>query len=310
MYASVFKKGFLHELKKSKLLFLMLIPSLFYFIIFNYLPMAGVYMAFSRYDFNKGIFGSQFLGLDNFRFLILSGRLFTVTRNTILYNLVFIIIGTAAQVTAAILMSEVGGKVFRKITQSIIFLPYFISYVIIGVFVYQVFNYEFGSFNNILKSLGMQPFDAYSTVSIWKYVLVFFYIWKNVGYGMIIYLAVIMSISNEYYEAAKIDGADVFQQIWHITLPMLKPTIIILFMFSIGSILYGQFELFYQIIGNNTFAFDSTDIIDTFVFRSLINQPDYGLVAAAGFYQSFFGFILIMIVNFIVKKLNSEYALF
>jgi putative aldouronate transport system permease protein len=303
-------RGFIYEFKKNKVLFIMAVPSVLFFVIFCYLPMAGVYMAFTQYNMFGGIFNSPFVGLDNFRFLVLSGQLFDITRNTILYNVVFQIFGSAAQIIAAIFISEIPGKYFKKFTQSIMFLPYFVSFVLIGTFVYQIFNFEYGTLNNVLKTFGFQPIDVYANVGIWKYIIVFFFIWKNIGYGMVIYLATIMGISSEYYEAAKIDGADIFKQIRYITLPLLKPTFIILSLFALGNILRGQFQLFYQIIGNNGNLFSSTDIIDTFVFRSLINSPNYGLITAAGLYQSFFGFLLIVLVNFTVKKVNPEYALF
>lgn len=304
------KNDFTYELRKNRTMFLMLFPAVIFFFIFCYIPMAGVYMAFTRYNVVGGMFQSPFVGLENFRFLHLSGRLWIITKNTVLYNLVFIAVGMITQIAAAIFISELPGKLFRKTTQSLMFLPYFVSYVLIGAFVYQIFNFEFGTFNNILKTIGIQPIDAYANTGIWKYVIVFFYIWKSIGYGMVVYLAAIMGIDNGYYEAAEIDGADVFKQIRHITLPMLKPTFIILFLFAIGGILKGQFDLFYQIIGNNGMLYNSTDIIDTFVFRSLMGTNDYGQAAAAGLYQSFFGFVLIMLVNFIVKKINEEYALF
>lgn len=302
--------GFLHEVKKNKILFLMLLPAVTFFIVFSYLPMSGIYLAFTRFDLVKGIFKSPFVGFENFRFLHMSGVLLTITKNTVLYNLAFILIGSVLQITTAIFINELSSKLFKKISQSLMFLPYFISYVLIGTFVYQLFHYEYGTLNNVLQSIGMEAIDASSNIGMWKYVILFFYIWKNLGYGMVIYLAAISNINEEYYEAAKIDGAGILKRIWYITLPMIKPTFIILFLFSIGNILKGQFELFYQIIGDNGMLFESTEIIDTYVFRSMVNFTDYGLISAAGLYQSFFGFILIMIVNTIVKKLNPDYALF
>lgn len=304
--------SFWAELRRNKVMFLMLTPAVAFFLVFHYFPMAGSYMAFTRYDLVKGIFGSPFVGLENFRFLVLNGLLVKITMNTILYSLSFIVIGSITQITAAIFIAEISGNLFKRVTQTMMFLPYFVSYVLIGVFVYQIFNYESGTLNNILVSLGIQPFDAYSNTGIWKYVIVFFSMWKGLGFGMIVYLATIIGINSEINEAADIDGADIFKRIFYITLPLIKPTFVILFLLSIGGILKGQLELFYQIIGNNGMLFDTTEVIDTYVFRSLLMGMgmDYGLVAAAGFYQSSFGFVLILVANYLVKKYDRDYGLF
>jgi ABC-type polysaccharide transport system, permease component len=304
------KHNFLYEVKKNKVLFIMIAPTIIFFFINCYLPMVGIYFAFTRFDFNGGLFKSPFVGFENFKFLVSTGTLLKITLNTVLYNLAFILIGNALQIFIAILMSEVPGKLFKKTTQSIMFLPYFVSYVILNALVYNIFNFESGFLNTLLKSVGAASFDAYNSPWIWKYILVALYLWKQLGYGMVIYLATIMGINDEYYEASEIDGANVYQQISHITLPLLKPTFIILFLFSIGSILRGQFDLFYQVIGSNGILFNATDIIDTYVFRALKVTFDVGMGTAAGLYQSLFGFIIIMITNHLIKRNNSEYALF
>ena len=302
--------GFRGEFKKNRVLFFMLLPTVIYFFIFSYLPMTGLYLAFTRFNYDGGIFRSPFIGLENFRFLVMSGDLYNITKNTILYNLAFLVVGNVLQISTAIVLSELSGKYFKKITQSIMFLPYFISFVLLGAFVYGIFNFEFGLFNTILKSFQYKPVDVYADTSAWKFILVAFNAWKGLGYGTVIYLAAIMGISDDYYEAAKIDGANIFQQIRSITLPLLKPTFIILLMFSLGYILKGQFDLFYQIVGNTGNLFQATDIIDTYVFRSLIKSFDFGMGTAAGLYQSLFGFILIMVVNTLIRKVNEDYALF
>lgn len=304
------KKGFLYEIVKNKILYIMVIPAIVFFILNSYAPMFGIYLAFTRYDFRGGIFGSPFIGLENFRYLFESGSLWMITRNTLLYNTVFIFVGNGLQIFFAILLAGIPGRIFKKTTQSIMFLPYFISYVIIGAFVYNILNYERGALNTILMSLGLERFDAYNTPFFWPFALVFFYLWNMLGYGTVIYLAAILGISDEYYEAAEIDGANVFQQIKSITLPLLKPTFITLLLLSIGSILRGQFQLFYNIIGSNGVLYPVTDIIDTYVYRSVTTTFDIGMGSAAGLYQSAFGFALIMIVNTIIKKINEDYALF
>lgn len=304
------RKGFFFELNKNKILFLMLLPTLIFFFINSYLPMVGIYYAFTKYDFAGGLFGSPFVGLQNFDFLYKSGLLVKLTLNTIGYNLVFIILGNLLAIFCAILLSEVKSKYFKKITQSIMFLPFFISFVILNVINYNIFNYDRGFLNSILKIIDAGPVDVLNTPWLWIILIPIFYIWKTLGYSMVIYLAAITGISDEYYEAAKIDGANIFQRIRHITLPMLKPTFIILLLFALGSIMKGQFELFYQLIGNNGILFSTTDIIDTYVFRSLKVSFDIGMATAAGLYQSLFGFILIITVNYIIRKVNEDYALF
>lgn len=304
------KNGLLYEVRKNWVLFVMLIPAASFFIINNYIPMAGIYYAFTKYSYTGGLFGSPFIGLKNFEFLFKSNILFNITKNTIVYNFIFIVLGNAIEIFVAILLSKLIGNVFRKVTQTLMFLPYFVSYVILGVLVYNLFNYEMGFVNTFLKSIHMSPVDVYNSPGLWKFLIPAFYLWKWVGYGTVIYLAAILGISEDYYEAAEIDGANIFQQIRYITLPLLKPTLIILILFALGSIMKGQFELFYQMIGNNGNLYNATDIIDTYVYRSLVSDFDIGIGAAGGLYQSVFGFLLIMVVNFFVKRKNPEYALF
>ena len=304
------KRGLLYELRVNKVLFIMLIPAAVYFILNNYLPIFGMYLAFTRFNFADGIFGSPFIGLDNFKFLWQSGKLIKLTVNTISYNIAFILIGNFMQIFCAILLSRIGNKYFKKITQSVMFLPYFVSFVILNVIVYNLFHYDVGFFNGILRSMGREPFDFYNTPSIWPYVLVILHVWKQIGYGTVIYLATITGISPELYEAADIDGANVFQQIRYITIPLLVPTFITLLLFALGGIMKGQFDLFYQTIGNNGVLYEVTDILDTYVYRSLKQDFDVGMSTAAGVYQSIFCFIVIMIVNAAVKRHHPEQALF
>lgn len=307
---SLRKKGVLHELGKNRILYMMVIPVCVFFILNSYLPMFGIYLAFTRYDFRGGIFGSPFIGLDNFKYLFSSGSLWRITRNTVLYNIAFIVMENTLEIVSAILLSRIPGKIFKRTAQSLMFMPYFISYVILGVFVYNLLSYEKGLVNTILVSLGEPRFDAFNTPNFWIGGLVTAYIWKWIGYGTVIYLAAISGINDEYYESAQLDGATVLQQIKYITLPLLKPTFITLFLLSIGRILRGQFELFYNMVGGNGVLFPTTDVIDTFVYRSVTKSFDIGLGSAAGLYQSLFGFILIISVNWIIKKINADYALF
>nr|WP_240472926.1 ABC transporter permease subunit [Paenibacillus sanguinis] len=304
------KKGILQELVKNRVLYLMLLPTIIFFLIFSYFPMIGIYYAFTRFDFNTTMFNAPFIGLENFEFLWKSGTLTKLTLNTIGYNIAFIFLGHGLAIFVAILLSELSGKWFKKITQSVMFLPYFVSFVILSVIVYNIFNYDNGFFNSMLTSFGMEKVDVYSKPVLWIFLIIFFFLWKNIGYNMVIYLATITGISSEYYEAAQIDGANIFQRIWYITLPMLKSTFVVLLLFALGSIMKGQFDLFYQLVGNNGLLYNTTDIIDTYVFRSLKVTFDMGMATAAGLYQSLFGFVLIMTVNYIIRKINDEYALF
>ncbi|BBI35920.1 ABC transporter permease [Cohnella abietis] len=302
--------GFFQDLAKNKVLVLMLLPTIVFFLINNYSPMVGVYYAFIQFDFNSGLFDAPFVGFQNFEFLWKSGKLLELTANTLGYNVVFIFLGNGLSILVAILLSEVGGKWFKKISQSVLFLPYFVSFVVLSVIVFNLFNYERGVLNTVVKSLGMEPIDIYGQPNLWIAIIIIFYLWKNVGYSMVIYFAAITGISDDYYEAAKIDGANMFQRARHITLPMLKSTFVILLLFALGSIMKGQFDLFYQLVGNNGLLFSTTDILDTYVYRSLRVTFDFGMATAAGVYQSIFGFILIITVNGIIRRLNRDYSLF
>lgn len=304
------KRGFLSDLRRNWILWVMLLPTLAYFLINSYMPMIGIYFAFTRFNFRDGLFGSPFVGLENFTFLYKSGKLWSLTLNTLTYNAMFILIGNVLQIALAIILSRLGSKIFKRFTQSVIFLPYFVSYVILNVIVYNLFNYEIGYINNVLTSLGHEPYNFYGNPAIWRFLMVLFYVWKNLGYGMVVYLATITGISDELYEAAEIDGASVWQQIRYITIPLLFPTFVILLLYALGRIMRGQFDLFYQVIGNNGVLYNTTDILDTFVFRTLKQDFDIGMSTAAGLYQSVFGFIVIMTTNALIRRKDESYALF
>lgn len=302
--------SFIRHLKRKKVLLLMLMPAFIHVLIFSYLPMAGSILAFKQFRYNLGIFKSPWVGFDNFRFFFISGDALHVTVNTLLYNLAFITVNNFLEISFAIILSEMSGRIFKKITQSVMFLPYFISWVIAGVIVYNFFNYEFGVFNGIMKTLGLPPVDVYNSANWWRVLLVFFSAWKNVGYGTIVYLSAIMGIDHEMFDAAEIDGANLYQRIRHIMLPCMVPTMMILLLLSVSNIFRGDFGLFYQLVGTNPLVYDATDIIDTYVFRSLMTSSDIGMAAAAGLYQSVMCFVTILIVNKIVKRIQSDYALF
>ncbi|WP_372632802.1 ABC transporter permease [Cohnella sp.] len=301
---------FLYDVKRYRTILLMLAPAVAFFLLFAYVPMAGIVIAFKHYDYAGGIFGSAWNGLANFRFFFESGDAWTVTRNTALYNIAFIAVNNFLQIFAAILLFEIGGKWFRKLTQSILFLPYFISWVVVGAIAYNLLNYDIGTVNALLRGLGLEPVDIYNTPSYWPFILVAVSAWKTLGYGTVMYLAAIAGIDTEMYEAAEIDGANIFQRIMKITLPNLYPTLIILVLLAVGNIFRGDFGMFYNMVGNNGILFSSTDVIDTFVFRSLITSNDIGMSAAAGVFQSVLGFATIMSVNYAVRKYDKDRALF
>jgi ABC-type polysaccharide transport system permease subunit len=302
--------GFIEEFKRNWILFVFLLPCFIYFVVNSYMPMAGIYFAFTQFNFRDGMFASPFVGFKNFEFLVLA-NLWKLTRNTVLYNIVFIVLGNVLQIFFAILVSKAVNKYYKKITQTLIFMPYFVSYVILSVLVYNILEYNVGVINSALVSMGGGRLDFYNTPIYWPFIITFFAMWKGLGYGMIVYLATIVGINDEYYDAAKVDGANVFQQIRFIILPHLKPTFIILLLYSIGGIMRGQFDLFYQLVGTNGLLYNMTDILDTYVYRITITQPlSMGLASAAGLYQSVFGFIIILVTNFLIKRKNEEYALF
>lgn len=302
--------GLIKEVKKNGILFVMLVPTFIYFLINCYLPMVGVYYAFTSFNFRDGLWASPFVGMKNFEFL-LKGDLVRLTRNTVLYNIAFILLGNVLQIFFAILVSQVSKKWFKKVSQTLMFMPYFVSFVLLKVLVYNLFEYDYGLINNVVTSIGGEKIDFYNTPGYWPVLIVLFNLWKGIGYGMVVYLASIMGIDGELYEAAKVDGANVFHQIRYITLPLLKPTFIILLLYSLGGIMKGQFELFYQMVGTNGVLYDVTDIIDTYVYRITMTQPlSIGLGTAAGLYQSVFGLVIVVVTNWLIKRKNEQYALF
>lgn len=304
------KDSFLYELKKNRALFTMILPSILLVLIFSYLPMSGLILAFKNYRFDRGVFGSDWNGLENFRYLFTSGTGFLITKNTIVYNLVNLITSQILAIVIAIFITEINKKLFRSITQSLIFLPYFISWVIVGTFVFALFNYETGLLNNIIKMFSGNAVNVYDMPGVWPIIIACFNAWKWCGYNSVIYIAAITGVDAEIYEAAAVDGANIFQRIKNITLPSIFPTVVTMILLNIGRILRGDFEMFYQIVGNNGQLFDATDVIDTYVFRSLLQNSNLGMSAAASLYQSLLCFIIIMVVNHIVKKIDESYALF
>nr|WP_081417658.1 ABC transporter permease subunit [Paenibacillus sp. Soil522] len=289
----------------------MIIPGMIYLIINNYLPMFGVIIAFKDINYAKGILGSDWIGFKNFEYLFKTADAWIITRNTILYNGSFIIINTVMAIGVAILLNEVKKKLASRFYQSVILLPYLISMVVVGYLGLSMMNVESGFINKqILPLLGIDPISWYAESKFWPYILTLVNIWKNVGYLCIIYLASIIGIDNEYYEAATIDGANKWQQIRSITVPLIMPTIVIMTLLAIGRIFYSDFGLFYQVPLNSGPLQPTTDVIDTYVYRGLMTLGDIGMSSAAGLYQSVVGFVLVLVANYVVSRKNRDQALF
>ena len=297
-------------LAQNRTLILMCLPAILFFFVFSYMPMPGAYIAFTNFQYDKGIFTSPFVGLKNFEFLFRSGQLGLLLKNTVLYNLAFIILGNVLQLAFAILLNEVHVKVYKKTAQSIMFLPYFISDVLVSLLVYNLINYDYGFISNLVRSLGGDMPKVYQNAGAWPFIIVLVHLWKSTGYGTVVYFAAITGMDSSMMEAAQIDGASTWQRIRYITLPTLKPTVIILFLFAIGGILKGNFGLFYNLVGNNSMLFKTTDIIETYVYRSMMNSFNFSQSSAVGLFQSVVGFFIVLGANAFVKHLDPDYALF
>lgn len=291
--------------------YLLALPGVIYMICNNYLPMFGVIIAFKNLNFRKGILGSDWCGLDNFKFLFASKDAFTITRNTILYNVAFIVLTTLLAIAIAILVNEIQSRFASRLYQSLILLPYLMSWVIVSYLVYAFLSAETGLVNNaILEKLGLKGISWYNSPQYWPFILTFVSLWKSLGYAMIIYFSSIVGISQDYYEAATLDGASKWQQIKCITLPLLKPTVITMFVLQIGRIFYSDFGLFYQIPMNSGTLYGVTRTIDVYVYNALMKSSDFGMSSAASVYQSVVGFIMIIGANALIRKFSKENALF
>ncbi|SDX05014.1 sugar ABC transporter permease [Paenibacillus sp. CF384] len=306
------KDTFLREIIKNRYLYLLTLPGILFLIVFNYLPMAGLYMSFVDYNPMAGLYGlkSEFVGLMNFKFFFTSNDWITVTINTIYLNILFIITGLAVQMFMAIGLNEIGSKTVKKIAQSFMFLPNFISWTVISIFSIALFSTDAGVINHVLGVFGLEPINYYQDASWWPFILVMLRLWKGVGFGTVIYLATISGLDQEMYEAARIDGANRFQSITRITLPMLKTTTLMLFILSIGGIFYGDFGMIYALVGDNPVLRPTTDVIDTYVYRALRMNNDIGMSSAVGLFQAVVGFILVLSANGITRKLSKDSALF
>ncbi len=291
--------------------YIMTVPGILYLLIDKYIPMYGVMIAFKKLNFQKGIFKSSWTGFDNFKFLFRSRDAWIITRNTLLYNIAFFIVGVTFAIVLAVLINELRSRRASKLYQTVTLLPFLMSWVVIGYLVYAFLSVETGLINkSVIEPMGKDAVNWYQDTRYWPFILIFASTWKTIGYNMIIFLSSIVGISQDYYEAAKLDGASKWQQIKKITLPLLKPTIITLLIISAGQIFRTDFGLFYQVPKNSGALFSVTRTIDVYVYQALLKSSDYAMSSAASVYQSFVGFILIIAVNKIIKKSNPESALF
>ncbi len=296
-----------HVFLKWLPLYLMFLPGGLYLLLNNYAPMMGLIIAFKNINWNKGILGSDWAGLSNFTYLFKTQDAFVITRNTILYNLAFIILGTLIAIAVAIILGELTSKSLKQMYQTIILLPYLISIIVVSYLVFAMLSSETGFLNNtLLPMLGIEPIAWYTESEYWPGILIIVNLWKSFGYNCILYYATLVGIDRGYYEAAEIDGANRWQQIVHITLPGLMPTVITLTLMAIGRIFYSDFGLFYQVPMDSGPLYDVTNTIDTYVYRGLVRLNNVGMSSAAGFYQSVVGFILVLLANFTVRKVAGE----
>lgn len=303
------KRPFLKQLRRDGGNYVLLAPALLYTVIFGYLTYPYMAVAFERFDYNTGIF-SEFVGFKNFEAFFNSTWAWLVTRNTVGLNLLFIFTGTIVAVAVAMMLNEITHKRYLKVVQSTMLFPYFISWAVVAMILYALLSTETGLFNAIRGSMGLKTLRFYSTDSYWPTILVLMRIWKGVGYSSIIYLATITGMDAEVYEAAAIDGANRWQMAWKITIPLLMPTVCILTLMDVGRAFFGDFTMIYSIIGDNGMLLKTTDVIDTYMYRALRKTGDISISMAVGVYQSLVGFILVFVVNRIVKRFYPEGALF
>ncbi len=289
---------------------LMALPGVLLLLVFAYLPMVGLVIAFKDYRFADGIFGSAWVGFENFRFLFGGDTAWRITRNTLGMNALFIVTSTVGALCVALLLNEVFQSRLTKFYQTMLFFPYFISWVIVSYFVFGFLNGDSGLANKTLVALGGEPIAWYREPQYWPIILTLAHLWNGIGFSSIIYLAGMLAIDTSYYEAAKIDGASKLQQIRFITMPLILPLIIILVLLSVGRIFNADFGLFFFVPRDNPMLYTTTDVIDTFVYRSLVQLGNISMAAAAGFYQSVVGLALVVVANWVVRRINRDYSLF
>ncbi|MBM7568017.1 ABC transporter permease [Paenibacillus sacheonensis] len=287
---------------------LLALPAIVFIFIFSYVPLYGLVLPFKEYNFEKGFLHSPWIGLTNFEFLF-NSDLLHIIRNTVVMNALFISINVIVEVAVALLLFELGKRA-TKVYQTVLFLPFFISWIVVSYAVFGFLDSDTGIVNKLLAAFGMDPVMFYNSPGYWPLILVVAHVWKFLGYGTLMYYAALMGIDAEYYEAARLDGATRFQQAWHISIPLIRPIIIIMVVLSIGNIFYSDFGLFYSVTQDNALLYPTTDVIDTYVYRALRQLGDFGMSSAAGLFQSICGFIVVVLSNYAIGKISKEDKLF
>ena len=304
-----FNPTLLQDIKRKPWLYLLCLPAILFFVLFAYIPMAGLYIAFVDYRPLQGIWGSAFVGLENFKAFFATNNWITVTGNTLFLNVLFIAATTITSVAIAIMLAEISNKWVKKITQSIVILPHFMSWTIVSMLSVAILSAN-GVVNQLITMVGGKTIEFYNTPSVWPAILVILKVWQGAGFGSIVYLATITGIDASIYEAAAVDGASKTQCIFKVTLPMLKNTIIMLTIMSVGKIFNGDFGMIYAMVGSNSILYPTTDVIDTYLFRQLLENPSMGQTAAVGLIQSILGFGFVVLCNKVANKWSPESALF
>ena len=289
---------------------MMALPSVILLFLFAYVPIGGLVIAFKDYRYDKGIFGSEWCGFKNFTFFFKSNDAWRVLRNTIGLNLLFIGVGLVVAVAIALMMNEIHSRGFIKAVQTILFFPYFLSWVVVGYLLYAYLHQEYGIINQVLQFLGLHTVSWYTEAGYWPFILTFMSVWKNAGYYSVIYYAALMGIDDTYYEAAMLDGASRWQMVWKITLPLIRSVIIVMLILQIGKVMYADFGLFFNLTKNVGTLLPTTDVLDTYIYRALTKTGDIGISAAVGCFQAVVGFVMIFGTNLIVRKIDSDSALF
>lgn len=309
--------GRFSKAKKTLMLLSMVAPGAIWLLLLRYLPMGGIILAFKNYKiypkdptFLNNLIHSKWVGLDNFKFLFTTGDSWVMIRNTLAYNIVFIILGMIIPVAFAVMMSELSKKFVAKTYQTLMFFPYFLSWVVVSYFLNAFIDAQYGLIPMAQRAAGETAVSWYTTPGPWPYIIVFANLWKNVGYSTVLYLAAITGIDQTQYEAAAIDGASKWQQILHVTLPNLRTMIAILFILNVGKIFNADFGLFWNVPMQNGALFSVTQVIDTYIYRVLMNTGNIGQSTAAGLLQNIVGFICIIGANAVVKKIDSDSTLF
>lgn len=298
------------HIKEDRELLLMTLPAVIKIFIFSYIPIFGIIIAFEDYIPAQGVFGSPLVGFKNFEFFFKSNSALTILRNTIGINVLNIVLATVANVLFALLLYEIASHVLLKIYQTVMFIPYFFSWVLVGLMMTALLGPTSGFLTNLIAHISGNHIDFYSQPWYWVIILPLVHVWKGVGFGSLIYYSVLMSIDKELFEAARIDGATKMQTIWNISLPFLMPMISVMTILAVGSIIRADFGLFYFVPQNVPSLYPVTDVIDTYVFRALAQNGDFTMSSAVGVFQSVVGFVLVIVTNKVAKKYNEDYALF